>query len=99
MFCAYLDLPSAPVLTTTPSDTTILRGDPLSIICHTDANPAAHVYQFYVNDILIANRSNGVLNITVNMDGRYTCLPINSLGPGHNTTVNVTVVGKCRLDK
>ena len=99
MFCVDLDLPSAPVLRIVPSDTTVLRGNPLSIICRTDANPAAHVYQFYVNDILIANKSSGVLNITVNMDGRYTCLPINSLGPGHNTTVNVTVVGKYRLDK
>ena len=89
-----LDLPSAPILTTIPSNATVLRGKILSIICRADANPAAHEYQYYVNDILIGNSSDGVLNITVNVDGSYTCLPINSLGSGHNTTVNVTVVGK-----
>ena len=72
----------------------MLRGKILSIICRADANPAAHEYQYYVNDILTGNSSDGVLNITVNVDGSYTCLPINSLGSGHNTTVNVTVVGK-----
>ena len=72
----------------------MLRGKILSIICRADANPAAHEYQYYANDILIGNSSDGVLNVTVNVDGSYTCLPINSLGSGHNTTVNVTVVGK-----
>ena len=89
-----LDLPSAPILTTIPSNATVLRGKILSIICRADANPAAHEYQYYVNDILTGNSSDGVLNVTVNVDGSYTCLPINSLGSGHNTTVNVTVVGK-----
>lgn len=72
----------------------MLRGKILSIICRVDANPAAHEYQYYVNDILTGNSSNGVLNVTVDVDGSYTCLPINTLGPGHITTVNVTVVGK-----
>ena len=89
-----LDLPSAPNLTTIPRNSTVLRGKILSIICRADANPAAHEYQYYVNDILTGNSSDGVLNVTVNVDGSYTCLPINSLGSGHNTTVNVTVVGK-----
>ena len=88
MFWLDLDLPSAPILTTIPSNATV------PIICRADANPAAHEYQYYVNDILTGNSSDGVLNITVNVDGSYTCLPINSLGSGHNTTVNVTVVGK-----
>ena len=94
MFWLGLDLPSTPILTTIPSNATVLRGKILSIICRADANPAAQEYQYYVNDILIGNSSDGVLNITVNVDGSYTCLPINSLGSGHNTTVNVTVVGK-----
>ena len=89
-----LDLPSAPILTTIPRNTTVLRGKILSIICRADANPAAHEYQYYVNDILTGNSSNGVLNVTVDVDGIYTCLAINTLGPGHITTVNVTVVGK-----
>ena len=89
-----LDLPSAPILTTIPSNATVLRGKILSIICRADANPAAHEYQYYVNDILTGNSSDGVVNVTVDVDGSYTCLPINTLGPGHITTVNVTVVGK-----
>ena len=97
MFWLDLDLPSAPILTTIPSNATVLRGKTLSIICRADANPAAHEYQYYVNDILIGNRSNGLLNITVDVDGSYTCLPINSLGSGQNTTVNVTVVGKSAI--
>ena len=72
----------------------MLRGKILSIICRADANPAAHEYQYYVNDILTGNSNDGVLNVTVDVDGSYTCLPINTLGPGHITTVNVTVVGK-----
>ena len=97
MFWLDLDLPSAPILTTIPSNATVLRGKILSIICRADANPAAHEYQYYVNDILIGNSSDGVLNITVNVDGSYTFLPINSLGSGHNTTVNVTVIGKSAI--
>ena len=72
----------------------MLRGKILSIICRADANPVAHEYQYYVNDILTGNSSDGVLNVTVDVDGSYTCLPINTLGPGHIITVNVTVVGK-----
>ena len=97
MFWLDLDFPSAPILTTIPSNATVLRGKILSIICRADANPAAHEYQYYVNDTLIGNSSNGLLNITVDVDGSYTCLPINSLGSGQNTTVNVTVVGKSAI--
>ena len=97
MFWLDLDLPSAPILMTIPTNATVLRGKILSIICRADANPAAHEYQYYVNDILIGNSSNGLLNITVDVDGSYTCLPINSLGWRQNTTVNVTVVGKSAI--
>ena len=75
----------------------MLRGKILSIICRAVANPAAHEYQYYVNNILIGNSSNGILNITVDVDGSYTCVPINALGPGHNATVNVTIVGKSAI--
>ena len=66
----------------------------MSLNCVTDANPAAHVYQFYLNDSLITNSSSGVLNITVDTDGVYTCVPINKVGTGHNATVSITMVGK-----
>ena len=78
----------------TPSNTTVLRGSTVSLNCSTDANPAAYVYQFYFNDSFISNSSSGLLNITVDTDGVYTCVPINKVGTGHNATVSITMVGK-----
>ena len=78
----------------TPSNTTVLRGSTVSLNCSTDANPAAHVYQFYFNDSFISNSSSGLLNITVDTDGVYTCVPINKVGTGHNANISITMVGK-----
>ena len=71
MFWLDLDLPPAPILTTIPSNATVIRGKILSIICRADANPAAHEYQYYVNDILIGNSSDGVLNIRELKQGSF----------------------------
>ena len=90
----YSDKPSGSALTTTPGNTTVLRGSTVSLNCSTDANPDAHVYQFYLNDTKIGNSSSGVFNVTVKADGVYTCVPINTAGTGHNATVSVTAVGK-----
>ena len=78
----------------TPSNTTLLRDSDVSLNCSTDANPAAHLYRFSFSDALISNSSSGVLNVTVKTDGVYTCVPINTVGTGHNATVSVTAVGK-----
>ena len=78
----------------TPTNTTVLRGSTVSLNCSTDANPAAHVYQFYFNDSFISTSSSGLLNISVDTDGVYTGVPINKVGTGHNTTVRITMVGK-----
>ena len=72
----------------------MLRGNTVSLICSTEANPDAHVYQFYVNGILIGNSSSGMFKVTVKADGVYTCVPINTVGTGHNATVNITAVGE-----
>ena len=88
------DRPSTSALTTVPSNTIVLRGSIVSLICSTDASPNAHVYQFYFNDTIIGNSSSGVLNVTVDADGVYTCVPINIIGTGHNATVSITAVGK-----
>ena len=94
-FClCFLDQPTDTALTTAPPNTTALSGSPMSLNCVTDANPATHVYQFYLNDSFISNSSSGVLNITVDTDGVYTCVPINKVGTGHNATVSITMVGK-----
>ena len=66
----------------------------MSLNCTTDANPDAHVYQLYFNDTLIGNSSSGVFNVTVDADGVYSCVPINTVGTGHNATVSITAVGK-----
>ena len=78
----------------TPSNTTVLRGSTVSLNCSTDANPAAYVYQFYFNDSFISNSSSGLLNITVDTDGVYTCVPINKVGTGPNANISITMVGK-----
>ena len=89
-----IDEPFNTRLTTTPSNTTVLRGSTVSLNCSTDANPDAHVYQFYFNNDSIGNSSSGVFNVTVNQNGVYTCVPINKVGSGRNTTVSITAVGK-----
>ena len=72
----------------------MLWGSTVSLNCSTDANPAAYMYQFYFNDAIIGNHSSGLLNITVDADGVYTCVPINTVGTGNNATVSITIVGK-----
>ena len=89
-----LDPPTSTGLTTSLVNTTVLWGSTVSLNCSTDANPAAYMYQFYFNDAIIGNRSSGLLNITVDADGVYTCVPINTVGTGHNATVSITMVGK-----
>ena len=89
-----LDPPTSTGLTTSLVNTTVLWGSTVSLNCSTDANPAAYMYQFYFNDAIIGNHSSGLLNITVDADGVYTCVPINTVGTGHNATVSITMVGK-----
>lgn len=90
----FADRPTGTSITLTPSNTTVLRGSTVSLNCTTDANPDAHVYQLYFNDTLIGNSSSGVFNVTVDADGVYSCVPINTVGTGHNATVSITAVGK-----
>ena len=94
LYVFSLDRPTDTALTTTPTNTTVLRGSTVSLNCSTDANPAAHLYQFYFNNSFINNSISGVLNITVDTDGVYTCVPVNTVGTGRNATVSITVVGK-----
>ena len=82
------------MLTSVPSNTTVLHGSTVIFRCSTYANPAAHKYYFYFDDTLICNSSSGVFNVTVKADGVYTCAPINTVGTGHNATVRVTAVDK-----
>ena len=94
LYVFSLDLPINTAVTTTPTNTTVLRGSTVSLNCSTDANPAAHVYQFYFNNSFINNSISGLLNITVDTDGVYTCVPNNTVGTGHNAAVSISVVGK-----
>ena len=93
--CAYVaDQPTASVLTTVPSNNTILRGSKIYLICKTNANPNAHTYQFYFNGAPIGSSNSGVFIVDVEKDGVYTCVPINRVGTGQDATVSVTVVGR-----
>ena len=74
----------------------MLRGSAVSLNCSTDANPDAHVYQFYLNNGYIGNSSSGVFNVTIDKDGVYTCVPINTVGTGHNSTLSMTTAGESR---
>ena len=89
-----VDPPTRSNLTAVPSNKTVLQGSTVSLNCSTDANPGAHVYQFYFQDTLIDNSSLVVFNVTVDADGVYTCVPINTVGEGDNATLMVTTVGK-----
>ena len=88
------DGPSGTTIELTPSNTTVLRGSSLSIKCSTDANPMAHVFQFYLDDIYIGNSTSGLYNVTVTADGGYTCVPFNTVGKEQNATVVIRTVGK-----
>ena len=93
-FFIITDGPSGTTIELTPSNTTILRGSSLSLNCSTHANPMAHVFKFYLDDVYIGNSSSGVFNVTVTTDGAYTCVPVNTVGKEENTTVVISTVGK-----
>ena len=82
------------MLTTVPSNNTILSGSNIYLICNTNANPSAHIYQFYFNGVPIGSSNSGVFIVDVEEDGVYTCVPINRIGTGHNATASVTAVGR-----
>ena len=65
----------------------------MSLNCETNASPEAE-YHFYFNGKSVGNSTSGVFNVTVEADGVYTCVPINTLGTGDNATADVTAVGK-----
>ena len=91
-------MPTALALSITPANTTVLRGATLELNCKTDANPSVHTCQFYLNGNFIGNSSSGVVNVTVEIDGVYTCIPINTVGVGSNASISITAVGEfhCR---
>ena len=88
-----IDPPTSTVLASVPVNSTLLRGTSVSLYCTTDGNPAAHVYYFFFGGRLIGNSSSGVFNVTVETDGVYTCVPVNTVGTGDNATVSITAVG------
>ena len=85
------------MITTVPTNTTVLRDSAVLLTCNADANPSVHTYHFYFNGNLIGNSSSGVFNISVKEDGEYTCVPVNSLDAGSNASVSITSVGECNV--
>jgi len=65
----------------------------MSLYCQTVASPEPE-YNFFFNGKFIGNSSTGVLSVSVEEDGIYTCVPTNKVGTGDNATVSITAVGK-----
>ena len=88
-----LDAPAGTKLTSSPRNTTVLRQSLLSLTCQTDSSPKAE-FHLYFNGRLIEISGSGIFNVSVMCDGSYTCVPINKVGTGKNTSVVVAVIGK-----
>ncbi|PFX15234.1 Hemicentin-1, partial [Stylophora pistillata] len=74
---AYLEVqykPNGMSFTSSPTNTTVLRGRNMVLSCKTDANAAPHVYHFYFNATFIGvnNLSTYMYTVTVQTDGVYT---------------------------
>ena len=89
----FEDAPDRATLTTVPSNTTLPLDSIMSLNCETDVSFQAE-YHFYFNDKSIGTSTSGVFNVTVEADGVYTCVPVNTVGKGDNASVSITVVGK-----
>ena len=73
----------------------MLRNSSLVLSCRTDANPAAHIYNFYLHLYTFIGVNNlGRYPVTVQADGEYTCVPLNTVSIGDNATFVVIAVGK-----
>ena len=87
------DAPDRATLTTVPSNRTLLHDGIMTLKCSADASPEAE-YHFYFNGESIGTSTSGVFNVSVEADGVYKCVPVNTEGTGDSATVDVTVVGK-----
>lgn len=92
-FPFFLDAPGGAKLISALSNTTVLRKSPLRLTCQADASPEAE-FHLYFNNRLIMTNSLGIFNVTVMSDGTYTCVPVNKVGAGKNSSVSVTAVGE-----
>ena len=93
-FSFFADKPTGTSITSSPTNNTVLRNSSLVLSCRTDANPAAHIYNFYFNGTFIGVNNLGRYPVTVQADGEYTCVPLNTVSIGDNATFVVIAVGK-----
>ena len=94
VFC-FIAAPQGTILTieSNPKNSTVLFNSNLTLLCVTNAIPPA-LYRLYFNENYIGNSNSGEFNITVEGDGAYTCVPVNTIGTGNNDTLNITAVGE-----
>ena len=85
-FLLFLDLPKDTVFTVTPSKLALNTN--LQLSCTADGVPSTRNYRFYVNGVMIGNKTNGQLTIIVspsncvNYSGEYKCVPESTIGDG-----------------
>ncbi|XP_022798006.1 protein turtle homolog B-like [Stylophora pistillata] len=98
---AYLDVqykPNGMSFTCCPTNTTVLCGRNMVLSCKTDANPAPHVYHCYFNGTFIGMDNLSKYTVIVQADGVFTCVPLNAVGTGDNTTIAVIAVDAPLVD-
>ena len=82
----------------TVNDSTICRGDVISITCSAEGKPAVHTYQLFENEIPVTdgNSSAGVWTRVMSTEGDFTfrCVANNNVGTSQKN-VTVTVRGTC----
>ena len=77
------------------NDSSICKGDIISITCLADGKPDVHTYQLFENDIPVADSdTTGVWKRTMSVQGKFTynCVANNTAGTS-DKNVTVTVDG------
>ena len=93
----FKDKPSSTRLTTDKVNAVVRGNGRIALSCVTDANPPPSQYQFYRDGVYLRTSLTGKYGIhraRYYDAGRYLCVPINSLGTGSNSSVNIYVSGE-----
>lgn len=93
----FVDNPSSTRLTTDKLNAVVSGNGRIALSCVTDANPPPSQYQLYHDGVYLRSSLTGihVIQKARYFDaGTYLCVPLNSLGTGTNSSVQVYVNGE-----